>query len=1683
VADFKLNVTADTDEASRKVGKLDSDVTTATKDRSIKIDVPNLTEINKGFTDLDKNIKAAANDIKLFWKYADFLPGVGSTKQLASNLAATSKAASQAGINVSSAGKTLTSSMDVAARSTSVLTDRLLSVGASVYLVQAAVGALKGAFAGFFNETIGREVELRQTILKTQTTLASTNKVFRNGKEITDPYLKIVSLTGEISKHIESIRERSIALAGVTSNDVIEVFGIVASQVGQIGGGLKDAEDLAISFAAALGTFSLPIYQARQEIGSILRGDIDNNSILAKSLGISSKDIAEAKTKVGGVVQFVQSRLEAAVAGQRIAAEGFSGVVSNLKDLQELVGQQFGAGLLDPLLDGLTKVFDFLFSIKSQLFAIAATSGKIVGSGIATVFGQVQGRSKLAQGAEGGTQQALAGAKDEVTGIASTIQSAMSPVIGQLTTLLERAAIGIAIIVKGLGNLAKGFLSLQLANLQAAIGAIETLSQVLVGMAGAVSGALSAWGGLLQLPLVQEFSRIQTIFGVISKTGLPDIASKVILVAGAFVSWKGIVAFVTTQFIALRTIFATIVLSIGQMITSIGNFGIALANTALRGGAAMQALAIEIKLISAETQILGQYVQRTGDKMGGLGKGIEKVKGGLTGMAVRMVLTNVALFALQAAIAVGISLYTKWKEKQDEIATDRRADEALRRLSTTYKDLGENATAAQKRARDFEQALVNAQYTAAIERLEKIRQKLQEINDLRSGSKKDFGDYIRQIGQLLNPDNLLVSQKPGETFSDAVYRKQEEEEKKAKTNANKWGNELDKKSLEDDIKLQAQKRTDLSKEIAELERSHADKLFQTRQQAASKEVEIFRASGELRIFQMEQANKKLIEGEEGASAAALDALNTYLATRERGELDIEASKKSLAIEIIGLERSVMDYKLDMEKKIAEIRKRSNENDVKTADYRKQLIAATGKTGLLQGSTGAVTGPHFHVQGAGTEAEARSIFANAGDLTTTDRPGSPRRGGRTHAGYDLAGPANTPLNLSPGYSLESFVRDKGIGGNYANIAGPEGKKYQVMHLQDPGADYKVQSAAPVKPPEIKGNLDIKSDSVYAKDYAGALKQVTGAMERLQVIQKALTDAKTAADFQVIAKAAFPKVQLEGYRDEIIKAEESLKKLAGTTAEAYDPEKLQIQADLQAKIKIADLEREEIMNKAKANQKVTQKELAAIEKQLQEKRNQTIIDLRKEATLREDLLKKQRQQKAIEDLLKITRDVGFNTQREAIAIQGRMASAYAGNDPAAARRIQAESDIANKRIELKQQGLSEAEVIAQLRDFAEKTRAAAEQLGKLDIAAQEYQTKMAMLNEAVQTIIGAQKTAIKSILKGGDIKEAMQTMANSMADKFLDMTLDAVFKPLEKQMTDQLKKMFGLEDPAQKLQAENNAALQSNTQALQLVASALSGGGVGGNTTGGMVGNVLQGAETIGSFFQQQPKTNQNSPYSQFFSSAQLPAVDMKAYTTPGINFGTMGNTNFNFSAAADKAEKDTKKTNDNLNKLLGGIGGFAMGIMSIYSGIQSMKSGGASGWLIGIGSVLSGIGGAIGGLGTAGLFGKKAGGGAVSSGRPYMIGEMGPEMFVPNTGGTVVPTSNLRAAMGADYGGGMATPVLNMSFESTTINGVEYVSRDQLEAAMAQTRKQAANDGARRGMNMTIDRLQQSPNTRRRVGMR
>ncbi len=144
------------------------------------------------------------------------------------------------------------------------------------------------------------------------------------------------------------------------------------------------------------------------------------------------------------------------------------------------------------------------------------------------------------------------------------------------------------------------------------------------------------------------------------------------------------------------------------------------------------------------------------------------------------------------------------------------------------------------------------------------------------------------------------------------------------------------------------------------------------------------------------------------------------------------------------------------------------------------------------------------------------------------------------------------------------------------------------------------------------------------------------------------------------------------------------------------------------------------------------------------------------------------------------------------------------------------------------------------------------------------------------------------------------------------------------------------------------------------------------------------------------------------------------------------------------------------------------------------------------------GGGTGGLG--GLLGRifKADGGPVDQGSPYIVGERGPELFVPRQSGQVVSNDNMRAAMGryqrsaglaggvsqssaADGTGGgaaVAAAPIDVRFKVERINNVDYVTAAEFQEGM----QQAAKQGAQRGEQQAIKRLQMSSSTRRRVGL-
>jgi hypothetical protein len=216
-----------------------------------------------------------------------------------------------------------------------------------------------------------------------------------------------------------------------------------------------------------------------------------------------------------------------------------------------------------------------------------------------------------------------------------------------------------------------------------------------------------------------------------------------------------------------------------------------------------------------------------------------------------------------------------------------------------------------------------------------------------------------------------------------------------------------------------------------------------------------------------------------------------------------------------------------------------------------------------------------------------------------------------------------------------------------------------------------------------------------------------------------------------------------------------------------------------------------------------------------------------------------------------------------------------------------------------------------------------------------------------------------------------------------------------------------------------------------------------------------------------------------------------------------------ATAGDQAATASRTWQQNLGATVQAIGMAAASIASITAGISKLKEGGTSNVLTGIGSIMMGVGGALGGFSrlfpgaTPAVPVKAAANGAVWQGgfRAFANGGVvnGPtlglvgegkynEAIVPLPDGRSIPVkmagdSSARSIMESNGQSSKNAPsTLSLSFETTKIGGVEYVSREQLELAMAATRKEAVREGASRGMNMTMDKIKNSPSTRNSLGM-
>ena len=231
---------------------------------------------------------------------------------------------------------------------------------------------------------------------------------------------------------------------------------------------------------------------------------------------------------------------------------------------------------------------------------------------------------------------------------------------------------------------------------------------------------------------------------------------------------------------------------------------------------------------------------------------------------------------------------------------------------------------------------------------------------------------------------------------------------------------------------------------------------------------------------------------------------------------------------------------------------------------------------------------------------------------------------------------------------------------------------------------------------------------------------------------------------------------------------------------------------------------------------------------------------------------------------------------------------------------------------------------------------------------------------------------------------------------------------------------------------------------------------------------------------------------------LPAIPAAAAGTEAVISSQQG-----LAAANNAAAQDIKKAGDAakpvpqgftglgtvMSGAIGALGSIAMGI----GGYQQMQQGGTYNTLMGLAGIFGAVGG-IAGMFTPGgsLYGMfRANGGPVNARQPYIVGERGPELFLPDGGGQVLSTNDTdslfkktraqlesnRNAMQqknemsfADFN----NKPIDVRYESRVINGVEYVTTEQLRVA--------TREAAERGKALAFQSMQGSVKTRRRLGL-
>jgi hypothetical protein len=453
----------------------------------------------------------------------------------------------------------------------------------------------------------------------------------------------------------------------------------------------------------------------------------------------------------------------------------------------------------------------------------------------------------------------------------------------------------------------------------------------------------------------------------------------------------------------------------------------------------------------------------------------------------------------------------------------------------------------------------------------------------------------------------------------------------------------------------------------------------------------------------------------------------------------------------------------------------------------------------------------------------------------------------------------------------------------------------------------------------------------------------------------------------------------------------------------------------------------------------------------------------------------------------------------------------NTRIAQERDQALADVANQRAQLAQRqametgalGLTQAGQLSALN--TERIRA---QLTAQVLNSDRGRLALEISDAMSAGVSGVLRGAFSALREGGSIGEVFERAMGEMADRMIESLLDFALAPLQRAISgNTFRAISGVDMDALARQYSGlpaPAAAQGGPQPIpvqpfqQLEAS-----------TTQLNDAITVSATTIS-------RTNA--------AAANTPAAFSRLNTALGSAMQVLGSIAMGAMGAQSMSKGGTYNTLMGLAGIFGAIGSIAgmFGTGGIFAG--SGGGGGGGGLFSGAGPVqMPGGGGFAEGFSLPPLLPGRANGGPVSARQPYIVGEIGPELFVPDSAGTIIPNNKIAFAGGTagaaanaarsqqllnqthatisapafettrsavaqqralsrenDAGRALADALLapadslKVAFETTRINSVDYVTVDQFQRGMAQS--------AERGRALTLAALKNSVKTRRMVGV-